>query len=50
MAFLRAFDATGADLANAADALAEVAQLLTGHIDEPSQHELALLVARLRSG
>jgi hypothetical protein len=50
MAFLRAFDATGEAMTNAANATAEVAQLLTGHIDDASQQELAVLVAHLRSG
>lgn len=49
MAILRAFDASAMYPVTAADALSELAQTLTGHLDDASQQEVAGLVARLRA-
>lgn len=48
LALFRAFDATATYPPRAAEALAELAQLVTGHIDSASQDELATLVHRLQ--
>jgi hypothetical protein len=49
LALFRAIDATATYPPQAADALAELATIVTGHIDPPSQQEIANLVARLRA-
>ncbi len=49
MAFLRAFDASATYPPQAADALAELATTVTGHIDDASQREVAELIVRLRA-
>jgi hypothetical protein len=48
MAILRAFDATASGSHAAAEAIAELARTVTGHIDAPSQQELSDLVDQLR--
>ena len=49
LAFLRAFDATATYPMQAADALAELATTVTGHIDAASQQEVAEIIVRLRA-
>jgi hypothetical protein len=48
MALLRVIEATAAGPGNAAQAISELAQTVTGHIDAPSQQALSDLVVRLR--
>lgn len=48
MALLRTFDATAAGPQAAAEAIAELARTVVGHIDAPSQQELAELTGQLR--
>jgi hypothetical protein len=49
MALLRAFDATLIGAGATADALTELAQMITGHVDPASQQELAELASTLRA-
>lgn len=48
MALLRAFDGTTATPDRAADAIDELARIVTGHVDAGGQQELTALATRLR--
>lgn len=48
MALLRAFDGTGVSPDRAADAIDELARIVTGHVDAGGQQELTTLATHLR--